>query len=278
MSRASFSRARFAVLAPLALVACIEASDPGPVIDFGSVGLDINAASGGGYTATPIGFFTRGRLVSLPTTEPADRCQLLFYSSQQQFPPSIDYSDPGEGVQVTVATTTATLVPVQQASGLIAYTASPFAVTPGATANLVVPGTAGGFPAATASVRTAEPFTFDPVLVTEEPEGLPLSWTTDFPTGIVGQIMLVSLRYASGGGDDLDRQIYCELRDDGSFTVPADLAVGWGDAGVTVRTVNVQRVRKQIVQISGDVLEFGSTFDVTGTTFTPAATAASAAR
>lgn len=267
------SRAWFVILAASALTACIGATDPGDPIDFGSVGLDINADGSGGYSATPLGYFTRGFLASVPSTIPANRCLVVGFSPVQVIPDDVVYTDPGSPVRVTVGPTTVTLVETQQQSGLRAYTAGSFAVTPGEMATLSVPGAAGGFPQTSATVRTAEPFTVSPVPVVEDPPGIPLQWTVP-EAPIVGQIMVVSLRYAGAGGTQLDRQILCELPDNGSYTVPADLGTGWGDPGVQVRSVVFQRVRRQVVPIGENLLEFGSTYDVIGSTSTPTASVA----
>ncbi|HVE78491.1 MAG TPA: hypothetical protein VNA89_06505 [Gemmatimonadaceae bacterium] len=265
------SRAWFVILAASALSACIGGTEPGDPIDFGSVGLDINSDGSGGYTASPLGYFTRGFLASQPTTIPANRCLVLGFSPVQVIPDGIVYTDPGSPVQVTVGATTVTLVQTQQQSGLRAYTAPSFAVTPGDMATLTVPGAAGGFPQTSATVRTAEPFTASPVPVVEDPPGIPLQWTTP-EAPIVGQIMVVSLRYAAAGGTQLDRQILCELTDNGTYTVPADVGTGWGDPGVQIRSVVFQRVRRQVVPLGENILEFGSTYDVIGATFVPTTT------
>src|SRR5206468_4204853 len=99
-------------------------------------------------------------------------------------------------------------------------------VFPGDSVTLTGPGVAGGFPAFSLRARLAESFTRDSIVIPTSPDSaLHLRWTPSTATGThipAGSSMLVSLRYSSSTTNpSLNSQIYCFLKDDGAYDVPA---------------------------------------------------------
>lgn len=121
---------------------------------------------------------------------------------------------------------------------LVSVVGIPF--TGGDTLRLEIPGNVDGFPAGVMQVRTAEPFTFDPIGEPAEQQPLPITWTA---APQPGSLMTFSLRFSDGTGDQPNVQIYCTFTDDGAGQVPADLAAIWASSAPVTRRVLATRIR-----------------------------------
>lgn len=114
--------------------------------------------------------------------------------------------------------------------------------TPGDTLEVVIPGAADGFPAATIKLRTAEPFTADPIPPPEVDVPIEAVWT---PSPAPGSLMTLSLRYSSSPTSSTpNSEIFCAWVDDGSATVPTALTNVWADAPEGSRSYEFARVRE----------------------------------
>lgn len=111
---------------------------------------------------------------------------------------------------------------------------------------VTIPGATGGFSAMAIKMRLAEPFTADtlPTHVPNEP--MDLTWQA---ATVPGSVMVVSLRYnTTEGATQPDLEIACAFVDDGTGTIPLNLANGWGDAVPETREYTFTRVRERIVE------------------------------
>ena len=251
-----------AVLAPIVLAACLE-TEPIPEVNYGVIGL--NAV----VTATdtvlfPEALFYRSPLLRLPTSRVGDdACVIDAFPPQGGEGPLPRFLDAGESVAVSTATLTRFLVPTSDGNRefyeLAFGDTLPF--RPGEEVTITVPGAPGGFSNGTISVFTAHAFTLDPVNP-QPPEDSPLElrWT---PAGDDGTKMLVQLRY---GVDQItpDRQIFCELVDDGEAEVPAALVNQWRTAATGSREVTAARWRVAVEEVNDGILVVVSAFEVEG--------------
>lgn len=246
------------LLLPIILGACNDILD---VNDgkTGFVALPTFSNGTGGYVLSPIGaFYNRSDLAFIPPQ--LEACEDTPYTTTGSLPlgSSLDAGDaltlshPGgvesldRGVEF----------------GLILYRSEldagiPF--TPGDTFTVTVPG-GPGFPAATARVRTADPFLVRPVVVPEQGEPVILDWDA---SPAPGSIMLVALRYADATSTGApNRQVFCAFNDDGTGSIPFFVASNWANASSGSRQTVFSRARVQEVQVSGKVrFTVTSTFD-----------------
>lgn len=231
----------FAAVAVLSCAACVDTLDPSDPRVFG-VFLLTATQSGSAYVLNPEAVFFRASNVAFPNSaSPADACTALPYSTQSA-PRDLDDVPGGSPVTLTLRSVPTNLTPRQEDRDLVYRPTddAPIAHTPGDSAYLGIPGAAGGFPQTTAAARTAERFTFATVTVPPAGQGLQLTWTAaDQP----GAAMAFSLQYARSPSTTLNEQLYCELIDDGSFSVPALQVDQWREANNNVRGVSATRFR-----------------------------------
>lgn len=235
-------RLRLAPLAALVLAtgACIDPLEA-PDGRFGTVnvrtvgnGVDSYAlvpeAAFYGETNTTIGSFV------------GDTCVIAAYSATQQgsFAQSLNA---GDQVILNISGRTDSLRPIANSS-IRYYTLGANGVIPfipGDTLRVTVPGATPGYPAATAQLRTAEPFTHDPIGVPEANQDITVTWT---PAPAPGSQMTVSLRYANSfSPGPLNEQAFCSFTDDGSGTIRADFLNGWRTALNDSRETRLNRLR-----------------------------------
>ena len=242
--------ARYAALAVAgaALTACIS-TEPIPTRDYGFVVLVGEPTGTGEYFAVnPIAYFIRsGRIAIGEQGVTRDSCSTAFLPATTDPQPGLPYLDAGSAVTVVTPVAVASLDRVgttlqhlyYKETGNVAY-------TPGGSIDVSVPGADGQFPEMSASGLAASTFTFSPVPVADVPAAdIALSWTAP-PAADVGRTtMNVSLRYAEDG-TTLNRQIFCTLVDDGSYTVDKLIAEGWHTSQNDLRETLFERVRISI--------------------------------
>lgn len=215
------------------------------------------------YEAIPEAVFFRSQSVTFPgASPPIDGCRIFAYSEgDDPVPAPLDNIPAGAAVTMALSGRTSTLTPAIGTQGEV-YALRPdpeVPFTPGDTARFIIPGAAGGFPEATAQIRTAEAFSFTPVTVPPATEDLDLSWT---PAPAPGSAMAFSLRFSQGNSTEPDQQIYCELVDDGSFSVPNLQLTVFRVAPPESRSVQATRFRGQRILIGDAVLGMLTTFTV----------------
>ncbi|MDQ6886286.1 MAG: hypothetical protein M3068_03225 [Gemmatimonadota bacterium] len=231
--------------AALALsAACSGVTDSRPTLDFGVITLEA-AGEGQAYTTRPVAVFYRTSGVQLPTsTISQDSCAILpFTASPIVSRDTLVYVSAGDSIGVTVGAASGQLKPASQ-NGVQSYVLPGLggvSYSPGAVAMFSVPGSPGGFPAATISIRTSEAFSLGSITAAPAVgQGIPVTWT---PAGDATSKLQLSLEYATVGSARLDQQIACALVDDGSAVIPAALVGGWRDAGGGLRHVDASRIR-----------------------------------
>lgn len=251
------------LLAPIVLAACLE-PDPVPESNYGVIGLNTVIISSD-TLLSPEALFYRSPLLGLPTSSLAnDLCRTDAYPPQGGAGSLPRFLDAGDSVIVSTESTTRFLFPRFDANrelyALPTDQTLPF--TPGELVTITVPGAAGGFSNGTISLLSAHPFALAPVESEPLPDSaLALSWT---PAGAADTKLLVQLRFGMGQAEP-NQQIFCELVDDGSATIAAQMVNQWRTAATGSRFVDASRWRVAAKEVMGGVLVVVSAFDFEGT-------------
>lgn len=273
---ASRYRAIFAV-ATLAFTACTDPL-PQPVDrTFAYVVLPTQLNStGDGYVLRPSAlFFRTSQLNLLQSADAPDQCADRAYvprsTAVTDTLPSVTYLNAGTKLSLAVGGVTTPLPLHVDDFGKSYYgpvNNGSVAFTPGDVVTLTVPGSTGTnpFPSLTLSQTTVVPFTFDAVPSTpnDVTGGLQLTWTAPPApsTGVALSGMLVSLRYASTGSGTPDREVFCSLKDDGSFLIDKDIASGWFRSQAVTHESSFTRWRGEVRQIGNVYTSVVSAFTV----------------
>lgn len=246
----------FSALLLVAVAAGCGADDPQlPRENYALIFTEARAVSGGGFVTLPVAnFINTTQLAFSSSTQPADDCIVTTYDADQTGTDlgDITYLSPGADVTVASGAQTRELSLVtnpqnQAQTWQIGGGQGGLPYTPGDTITFTGSGDANGFPLFSIKARSAEAFTFTEPAVPAAGQPLVLSWTT---TGVApGSSMLVSLRYNAPNSDELDRQVFCEMVDDGTFSIPATFLVEWRTA--TERETAFSRWRTEFKQVDG---------------------------
>ena len=246
-------------------VACHEDLGPFVPMKWGLVTLDHQDVAGSDYTRPEALFFSSVSSPTLSGRGATDVCGRFPYPPPPDDQP-IDEISAGPSVTVDIEGTEHTLVPATVGNRQ-AYTIPQPGVeyTPGDSVEVRIPGATDGFPEMTIRGQTAEPFTLGTIETDAAPGGLTVTWS---PAGNDSSRMVMSLQYhvEPGQGSGLNEQVFCTLRDDGSYTIPRVHVAGWTLAEGARR---VQAVRwRTVLETEGDaLLYFVSTYSVTKSTF-----------
>lgn len=251
-------------LVVLATAACNSLDNSTPRGNYAIVFADAFNTTAGYRLSPTVAFFSSPQLSFNTSVYSADTCVVTTYDANANDNLSgITYLDAGAAVTAQIGDTTRTLTRSTATDGTQTYkitTGSAFAFTPGDSLQVTVPGATSGFSPFVIKGRTAEAFTASEPTPPAAGEPLTLTWSA---APAVGSTMLVSLRYASpsSSGGALDRQIYCDLVDDGSYAIAPSLITDWRVA--TTRSYVFTRWRTEIKQVnSSSVAILTSTFSV----------------
>lgn len=198
---------------------------------------------GGAYALRFLGAFYKydGLSTGIPA---AETCQGAPFTPQNTSVATIPTLSAGQYLYTSIGGRSDTLFQTS-GLGLTAYqllTVNAVPFTPGDTLTIEVPGETGGFPGTTLKVRTAEPFTHDPIGEGSAGQPLGISWT---PASSPGSLMVFSLRFNSTGTANIpNAQIYCVFNDDGSGQLSAALADVWRATLAESRSVQASRIRQ----------------------------------
>jgi hypothetical protein len=241
---------RGSAIALLALLAgaCSTGTDSVPRENYGIVFVETQEVEAG-YVVNPTAtFFSSPQLSFNTSVQSADACVVADYDADaEDVLPNLRFLNAGEELTATLSGETRTLTRVVEANETETYeieSGGGIVFDPGDTLQLSAPGADDGFPDFSIRARTAEAFDFTEPEPPAAGEPLVLDWT---PRPVPGSTMLVSLRYASTGST-LDTQVYCDLVDDGDFTIAASQINGWRLA--TTRENVFTRWRTEVRQLN----------------------------
>jgi hypothetical protein len=211
---------RLVLFACLFLSACSSLTETDTIFNrYGAITITGQNAAAARATATVTAVFFEGLSASAPNSalEQGDQCQFAFLDSSRTG--SVGSLVVGDNLAMTFA---GTVVPMPYSTALLRYQpASGTVLTYGAgdAATISIPGSGALFPATTISVKLAEPIVPGPVVVPATGAPMDVTWnpTSDATAGVI-----LSLRYgATATATSANEQVYCTLKDDGDFQVPA---------------------------------------------------------
>lgn len=240
-----------------ALGACQSSVDNPPPKPIGV--LQIDAEGDVSETeARPMATFIRAYGLNIgDTRNPGDTCEVLAFNENGGTPNAIPGVSAGEAVSLALSGLTTQMLPTDQTFGRV-YAPPEETVTfqPGDSAKLTVPGAAGGFPATTFSLKTAERIIWAaPIPIV--PAGTAETITVRWNPGDINSTMVLSLRYEIPSSTSV-QQVLCLMKDDGEFTIPGNRLSGWLATTTTERRALATRVRNSGVGLEGGALMYGS--------------------
>ena len=244
------------VLGILLLTACLGSVEPAPERNYGFIIMDSRAV-GSAYQTLPLGIFYKSPPLALPDPMPRDFCfDGQHDSTGTGVNPSLNHLDPGTAIALSVSGASTQMVPFDTLSAEIYRPHAPIAFTPGDTALFESLGGAD-FAPFTVRAKTAEAFTMNPVGLPAAGASLPLVWTA---APSPGSKMIVSLRWENENEPNTTYLLYCDLVDDGAFSIPSSQLLGWRNA--FTRQVIAIRERVHTPQTVGATLRVISNFEI----------------
>ena len=250
-----------ALTCTIALTACanVTAADIS-FSNYGAVTITGKNAPAGRATPTVNAVFFRGLSANAPNSalQQGDQCSNTVIDSSTGA--GTGSLRAGDNLLLTIAGTN---VVMPFSSARLRYEQSTdIALTyaAGDAATLTVPGAAGIFPAASISVKLAEPIFPGPFVIPADGSPLNVSWNA---TNDATAAIIVSVAYgATPTATVPNRQIYCTLKDDGAFQVPAAALGAFLASPSALRSVTLLRWRTQEVRPSDvSLLHVVSTVD-----------------
>ncbi len=208
------------LLAAFALTACSSITDSTPVLNrFGAITISGQNAAAGRAAASVNAVFFEGLSASAPSSalQQGDQCAFAFLDTTNAG--ATGSLKVGESLSLTFAGSAVTM---PFSTSLLRYepvpgTALSYAAGDAATIN--IPGAASVFPAAAVSVKLAEPIIPGPIALPAVGAPLNVTWNA---TNDATAAIILSVRYgATATATSANEQIYCALKDDGSFQIPA---------------------------------------------------------
>lgn len=261
--------ANLSLIGLVALSACLNTDAP-TRRDDGYIAVNLPATEQGGATAKALFFVDPGGLRFLPNSRfPADTCGIRPFApgSGPLVPLGVQYLFAGDSITMQTDSATAFLMPSASPDGSISYELSgqdAVPITPGSEVTFSIPGAPDGYPPSTLAGLTAGPYTLGPIdTLPDETVGLSISWS---PAGDDSSAVNLSLQYATQGSSVLDEQIFCSLRDDGAYMIPARLIDGWRSS-TGPRHVDSYRWRSTIGAGQTQLLGIVAQYNVSKSTF-----------
>ena len=212
-------------------------------------------------TTRPTVTFIRALGINIgDTRNPGDVCQVLSLSDNTGTPEPVPGVPAGEAISLELGETTTQLVPTDQTFGRVYAPAGDATVTftPGDSARITVPGAAGGFPATTFALKTADPVIWVGSIPVTAP-GTSGTITVKWNAGDVNSTMVLSLRYETPSSTNV-QQVLCLMKDDGEFLIPNNVLAGWTAETSSDRRAVASRVRNSGVGLDGATMYGSSSF------------------
>lgn len=227
--------------------ACLEVEDTRSTTRYGSVTLRATAGSAGVVTARPTAAFFTGPEFALPDSRVlAGSCRTELYVPEIINPGNLNA---GESLEFRVGGVTRQLSETVLGSRLYVLSdPGTFTYSVGDTAQLTVPGAAGGYPGSQVAVRLAEPIRVSPFTGPVPGETFSLRWQTD---GDENSGVIISLRYGTLGSEASDRQLQCLVPDNGGFIIGPQFLSEYFFSDESLRQIYVARWRTRTVEVDG---------------------------
>ncbi|WP_411280181.1 hypothetical protein [Gemmatimonas sp.] len=261
-----FSSARFlplavALLGAAALGACSSITESNTTLsNYGAITITGKNAAASRAAATINAVFFQGLSATAPNSalQQGDQCAYALIDSTTGG--ATGSLKAGESLALTFAGKS---VVMPYSTALLRYEpalGTALTYTAGDTATVSVPGLSGSFPAASISVKLAEPIIPGPLVFPAT--GLPLDVTWNATNDVTAAIIL-SVRYgATATATAQNEQIYCALKDDGAYQVPASALGAFLASPSALRSVSLVRWRtKELRPDASSLVHIVSTVD-----------------
>jgi hypothetical protein len=253
-----FSQARsgsllMVLISAAALSACSNITESTTQLNnYGAITISAKNAASGRATATINAVFFQGLSATAPNSalQQGDQCAYALIDTTSGG--ATGSLKVGESLSLTFAGTS---VVMPYSTAFFRYepaTGMNLSYTAGESATISVPGAAGVFPAAAITVKLAEPLVPGPLVVPAVGSSLNVTWNA---TNDASAAIILSVRYgATPTSTVANEQIYCALKDDGAFQVPATGLAEFLASPSSLRSVTLIRWRSQEVSPDASTL------------------------
>jgi len=246
-----------------AATACTKLTAADPTLNrYGAVSIVARGASATRATANATVIFFDAFSAAVPNSalQQGDQCAFAAVDTTTTLTKGLKKA--GTNVSLSVGGTNLTL-PYEE--GLFRYAnlmEAPFSYNAGDLAVATIPGAADAYPASTISVRLAEPIVPGAVTVPAAGVVLPVTWNAG---GDSTAAVILSLRYANPSNSSYgNEQIYCTLKDDGRFEIPASALGPFLAAPNSTRSLRLTRWRtREALLDAKTILHIASAVDST---------------
>jgi hypothetical protein len=260
----------FAAAAVAALANCtsLTNSDLQPN-RYGSVSIRARNAAGNRASANATAIFFDAFQVSLPNSQLSQTDQCAFAAVDTTTSIAKGVKKAGAQILLGIAGTSVPLSFEDANARYLNPAASPFGYASGDNVQVTIPGDTASYPAATLSLRLAEPLIPGTITVPSGTTPMVFTWNPSANTDSSSAIIL-SLRYANPPTSTYaNEQIYCQLKDDGSYQLGTNSLSAFIASPNNLRSLIMTRWRTRAVQLdSRTVLHVATSVD-TIVTFQP---------
>lgn len=233
-----------ALLTTTAFAACANVADPDiSFSNYGAVTITGKNAPAGRATATINAVFFRGLSADAPKSalQQGDQCSFALIDTTTGS--GTGSLKAGNNLSLTIAGTNVVLPFSTALSRYEPAAGTALGYAAGDAATLNVPGAAGTFPAASISVKLAEPILPGPLAIPAAGSPLNVTWNA---TNDATAAIILSVRYgATPTATVQNAQIYCAVKDDGVFQVPSVGLAAFLASPSALRSVTLVRWRTQ---------------------------------
>jgi len=246
-SRTTFRPLIASLLCVAVMGACASVTESNSRIgNYGSITISGKPIPGNRVSASVQAVFFQGRSATAPNSalQQGDQCAYAFLDTVKTG--ATGSLKVGESLALTFAGTTVNMPFSQTLSRYEPVVGATLSYTVGDAASVRVPGAPGAFPASTISVQLAEPIIPGPISLPATGAPMDVTWngTNDATAAVI-----LSVRYgATPTATVPNEQIYCALKDDGSFQLPASGLVPFLASPSALRSVALVRWRTQEVR------------------------------
>lgn len=235
------------------LSACTKLTESTPVLNrYGAVNITAKPTSTTRASANATVIFFQSYSASVPNsaTQQSDQCTFATVDTTTTVTQGVGKA--GDAVAFTIGATSLSLPYDLLLFRYANPTTAPITYASGDLVQVVIPGATDVFPASSISVRLAEPMI--PGAIALPASGLPLSVTWNAASDTTSAIIL-SLRYANPSTSAYgNEQIFCALRDDGKYDIPASALTAFLASPNNRRSLQLTRWRTNQLLIDAHTL------------------------
>lgn len=243
--------------------ACSKLTESNPLPNrYGAVNITAHGASASTASANATVIFFEAFSAAVPSSvlQATDQCAYATVDTTATFTTGVKKA--GDQVTLAIGANNVSL-PYEAATFRYAnLLTNPFSYNSGEAVTANIPGASDGFPSSSITVRLAEPLI--PGAIVVPAQGSPLSITWNASTDTTAAILL-SLKYNNPTSSSYpNEQIFCALKDDGKFEIPASGLTAFLAAPNASRSLRLTRWRTRETLIDPKtILHIATSIDTT---------------